>query len=69
MKHKIDTYLNRCRKAKNLKIKELADHIGIARTSLSAMEHRRISCGELVARRFGEYFDMDWALFLSEKIK
>lgn len=67
MKHKTETFLNKCRKSKNLKIKELADQIGIARTSLSAIEHKRITCGELVARRLGDYFDMDWALFLSEK--
>jgi transcriptional regulator with XRE-family HTH domain len=48
--------------------KDLALKIGMQPTIISRIECGRAKCGELIARRLGDYFMCDWKYFLSEDV-
>lgn len=55
------------RKAFRMTTEDLAKAIGVAPNYISRLEHGKESCGELTARRLGEYFKLNWKQFLSVK--
>lgn len=44
--------------------KELSEEVGVSQNHLSEMENGKRSIGKEVAKRFAEYFDTDYRLFL-----
>jgi len=58
-------FLRELRLNKNLTKHELAEAIGIHTTTIHAIESGAIKCGELNARRLGEFFKEDWKKFLT----
>lgn len=67
MEPKHQSFLRNKRRSWGLTIRELAKAIGISPHTISLMEYGKNACGELNARRLGEYFGVDWKKFLSEK--
>ena len=64
MEPKKCSYLRKRRQKEGLSLKELGEKAGISRHALSSIEYRRISCGELMARRLGEFFKESWVKFI-----
>jgi len=57
-----------CRKfrtERNLTTKELAQSLNVFQEQLSRIENGHTKCGELMARRLGEYFGVDWRVFVN----
>lgn len=67
MEPKKFSYLRNIRKKFGMTAKELGQVLGVCRFTITAIEYGRIQCGELNARRFGEFFKERWQNFLSEK--
>jgi len=61
------SYLRETRKRHGLSTKELGAKLGVVPYTLTNMEYGHRICGELMARRLGEFFGEDWIKFLSEK--
>ena len=59
------SYLRKRRKEEGLKISEFAALIYMQPTTISHIEYGKEKCGELRARRFGEFFKEDWKNFLT----
>lgn len=53
------------RKEKGLTTKQLAQRIHVFPEQLSRIEIGHTKCGELMARRLGEYFGVDWKVFVN----
>jgi len=67
MTPKRPSFLRKCRQSKGMSTIELGKSLGILPNYISKIEYGKITCGELMARRLGEFFGMDWKLFLNEK--
>jgi len=57
-----DTLLRSLRKEKGLQVKQVAKVVGIHPHELSEIERCVRACGELNARRLGEFYGVDWRL-------
>ncbi len=65
MKKKPHSRLRELRLSQNLKQNELAAAIEVLPGALSRIERGHVRCGELMARRLGQYFMCDWRYFLT----
>jgi transcriptional regulator with XRE-family HTH domain len=69
MEPKYTSKVREVRKRRGLKTKDLAEAIGVVPNYISRIEYGTEACGELMARRIGEYFGLAWKQFLSEKYR
>jgi ribosome-binding protein aMBF1 (putative translation factor) len=67
MEPKKFSYLRQVRKAQGISSKVLARKLKVHPTNICHIEYGRKTCGEAMARRFGEFFKEDWNKFLSRK--
>ena len=67
MEPKKHSFLRKIRKKYAISGYELARRLGLVKNTISLIEYKRISCGELMSRRLGEFFNEDWKKFLSKK--
>ena len=59
--------LRKYRKSRGISGKEMSEALGCSTQMISAMEYGTKPIGELWARRFAQFFDVeDWKQFLSE---
>lgn len=59
--------LRQFRLKRQLTCKELAQRVHVFPEQLSRIEIGAQKCGELMARRLGEYFGVEWRIFAENK--
>lgn len=67
MEPKRPSTLRKYRKSIGITARELGRKLGMYPNHITRLEYGTETCGELTARRFGEFFGSDWKQFLSEK--
>jgi transcriptional regulator with XRE-family HTH domain len=67
MEPKKPSVLRKFRKGRNISTKEMSEALGCTSHMISGMEYGHKPIGELWARRFAQFFDVEnWEQFLSE---
>jgi transcriptional regulator with XRE-family HTH domain len=63
------SFLRECRRKKGLRVIDLAKELRLPRSNITAMENGYRQVGELMARKFGDYFREPWQKFIQGRYK
>lgn len=66
MEPKERSFLRDCRKHLKLTTKALASKMKMDASVITRIEYGREPCGEVRARRFGDFFKRPWELFVNK---
>ena len=65
MEPKKKSLLREMRVKAGISQKDLAERIGCDKNIICSIEYNRYPVGELMARRLGEFFEVDWKVFMA----
>lgn len=60
--------LKKLRKKHNVTQKDVADGVGLATTTIASYEQGHRNIGVPVAKKLGEYFNVQWTIFFENEV-